>query len=129
MGDTTLLLVDDERPLLGLLKRFLERGGYNVHVAETGRQAMELIDSNAAGFGVAVLDLGLPDIPGEQILEHLMRQSPGVKVLISSGTPFGTERLPPEWQPRVAALLKPYLPQELLDAVDALSGGKPAPEA
>jgi len=115
-----ILLVDDEKPLLALLQRFLERAGYIVDTAETGTVAMEKCRISPCPYSVVVLDLKLPDMPGAELLPRLLEASPGLKVIVSSGTPFSPAALPAPLRPRVEALLKPFLPKELLEAVERL---------
>jgi DNA-binding response OmpR family regulator len=115
-----ILLVDDEKPLLELLRRFLERAGYEVDVSETGFGALEKCRSAPGRYSVAVLDLKLPDIGGAELLPELLETSPALKVLVASGTPYSPQRLPAALRPRVRALLKPFVPKELLEAIRLL---------
>ncbi|MGQ9916614.1 MAG: response regulator [Bryobacteraceae bacterium] len=115
-----ILLVDDERPLLELLRRFLERAGYQVDVSETGLGALEKCRVAPGAYTVAVLDLGLPDIAGEELLPKLLEASPALKVVVASGTPYSPQGLPSAMRPRVRALLKPFMPKELMEAIRLL---------
>lgn len=115
-----ILLVDDEKPLLELLRRFLERAGYEVDVSETGFGALQKCRSAPGTYSVAVLDLKLPDIGGAELLPKLLETSPALKVLVASGTPYSPQGLPAALRPRVRALLKPFVPKELLEAIRLL---------
>ncbi len=121
MGNLSLLLVDDEKPLLALLRKYLERNGYAVDVAETAQDALSKCRQSPCPFQIVVLDLKLPDMHGDQLLPLLLEASPSLKVLISSGTPFSNEVLPAAQRPRVSSILKPYMPAELQDAIQALA--------
>lgn len=112
-----ILLVDDERPLLELLRRYLERAGYEVDVSETGIGALEKCRAAPGAYSVAVLDLKLPDIRGEELLPKLLEASPSIQVLVASGTPYSPQGLPAALRPRVRALLKPFVPKELMEAI------------
>jgi DNA-binding response OmpR family regulator len=116
----SLLLVDDEKALLALLKRYLERQGYAVELCAEGREAVRMVAAEPGRFDIVVLDLGLPDMPGEKVLPQLLDASPQVRVLVASGTPFSAEMLPEAHRPRVATLLKPFVPRMLEDALKAL---------
>jgi len=116
-----ILLVDDEKPLLALLQRFLERAGYRVDVSETGFGALEKCRAAPCPYTVAVLDLKLPDISGAELLPLLLKAAPELKVIVSSGTPFSPAALPEAQRARVEALLKPFLPKELLAAIERLA--------
>lgn len=115
-----ILLVDDEKPLLNLLQRFLERSGYRVDTAETGMVALEKCRVRPCPYSVVVLDLKLPDISGLELLPQLLAEAPELRVVVSSGTPFHPAALPSGLRPRVEALLKPFLPKELADTIARL---------
>ncbi|MBI4889654.1 MAG: response regulator [Acidobacteria bacterium] len=121
MGNLSLLLVDDEKPLLALLRKYLERGGYAVDVAETAQDALTKCRQSPCPFHVVVLDLNLPDMPGAQLLPLLLAADARLKVLISSGTPFSSDVLPAEQRSRVSSILKPYMPAELQEAMHSLA--------
>lgn len=114
MANQSLLLVDDEKPLLALLRKFLERAGYAVETAETAQDALLKCRLTPCPFQIVVLDLNLPDMPGAELLPLLLAQSPSLRVLVSSGMPFSNEILPEAERHRVASLLKPFMPNELI---------------
>lgn len=116
----SILLVDDERPLLALLATFLQRRGYDVAPCDTGQAALDLCRENPGRFQIAVLDLKLPDLPGDEVLIRLLETSPSIRVLISSGSAWTSDHLPPEFQPRTASILKPFMPKSLIDAMNTL---------
>ncbi len=120
MLNLSLLLVDDERPLLMLLRKYLERAGHSVDVSETAQDALMKCRQAPCPFQLVVLDLKLPDMTGDRLLPLLLEASPDLRVLISSGTPFSPESLPENYRHRVGSLLKPFMPKELLDAITAL---------
>ncbi|UJX41536.1 response regulator transcription factor [Desulfovibrio sp. JY] len=65
----TILIVDDEPPIRRFLTPFLEAEGYAVIEAGLGREALSLIASHEPD--VILLDLGLPDMDGEELLRAL----------------------------------------------------------
>ncbi len=124
MANATILLVEDEPSLRGLLSRYLERQGYTVVACEQGHEAIEAFASGREQIDLAIVDLTLPDVRGETVVETLLNASPVVKVIVSSGRPYSAEALPELARPRVEAMLKPYMPQALLDVIARmLSGG------
>ncbi|MEO3859604.1 response regulator transcription factor [Acrocarpospora sp. B8E8] len=58
--------MEDEKDIRELLRRYLERAGYGVVTTGSGAEALRLID--AGGIDLAVLDLGLPDVDGTEVL-------------------------------------------------------------
>jgi len=66
MNPIRVLVVDDEPQILRFLRPALEASGYEVLHAETGREALRLAANSAPD--VIILDLGLPDIDGKEVL-------------------------------------------------------------
>ncbi len=66
---TTILLVDDDAGLLSTLSLNLRARGHDVLTADTGEGALEL--ARRTDPDVVVLDLGLPDLPGTEVLRQL----------------------------------------------------------
>jgi DNA-binding response OmpR family regulator len=116
----SILLVDDERPLLSLLAKFLERRGYRVAPCETGADALRMFSDSPSAFDLVVLDLKLPDMSGEEVLSRLLEISPSVRVLVSSGSVWTNARVPASGRARTAAILKPFPPAELVRLIESL---------
>ena len=64
MGEGTILVIEDEGPLVELLRQILERLGYRVLEAETGKEAVELARTFDGQIDLALLDIKLPDMDG-----------------------------------------------------------------
>jgi len=68
-----VLVVDDEVKILEVIKSFLESKGYAVYTAENGKQAFNIFENET--ISLVILDLMLPDIPGEEICMSLRHKS------------------------------------------------------
>lgn len=77
---TTILLIEDNTDLAYGLRNNLEIEGYEVAVASTGEQGLEL--ARAGAPDLVVLDLMLPDMDGSRVLRRLRDEGQGVPVLI-----------------------------------------------
>jgi len=112
-----ILLVDDEAQIRRLLRFTLEAAGYVVREAESGRIALGEIALRAPDL--VILDLGLPDTPGTEVLRAL-RQLCSVPVLILSV--LGNEKSKVEALDAGADdyLMKPFGGDELLARLRAL---------
>ncbi|MBW1991162.1 MAG: diguanylate cyclase [Deltaproteobacteria bacterium] len=83
MPDKRILLVDDDPDIVSVLSRFLNRQGYTVVSAASGREALERFHSQT--FPIVILDLKLPDIPGLELLPRLKEQAPDTEVILFTG--------------------------------------------
>jgi len=77
----TILVIDDEIQIRRLLRRILEEEGYRVVLAEAGREGLTQAGTHKPD--IVVLDLGLPDMDGQDVLKELRSWS-SVPVLILS---------------------------------------------
>lgn len=80
-----ILLVEDEEQVRRIMKTMLERLGYHVLEAESGRSAIEIAERFEGVISLAILDLVLPDMHGKDVYPLLMAHRKNLKVLISSG--------------------------------------------
>jgi DNA-binding response OmpR family regulator len=104
-----VLLVDDTAPLLRVLQRSLERHELDVLIAPNAAEAIALMAGAERRVDLAVLDLELPDMGGEDLARELRRASPTLRVLYTSGyvdRRDGSQLGDP-------MLRKPFVPQEL----------------
>jgi PAS domain S-box-containing protein len=85
VGTETLLLVEDDQPVRKLSRKILERAGYNVLEAESGRKALELTRHSNGGIPLVVTDLVMPDMSGTELAAELAGRHPEIRVLFMSG--------------------------------------------
>lgn len=112
------LLIDDEEALLRLLSTVLTRHGYEVTCCSRASEVREL--SSEQRFEAAVMDLGLPDVSGTELVHYLLHRHPGLPILVTSGSPFDPETLGVDNAVRVRFLPKPYLPKSLIENLEGL---------
>lgn len=113
----TVLVVEDELKLRDLLRRYLERESLTVLTAGTGADAIAL--GLGADLDAVVLDLGLPDIPGEHVAAEL-RRSGDPPILILSARASDDDRVRGLELGADDYLTKPFNPRELVLRVQAL---------
>jgi CheY-like chemotaxis protein len=114
MSSPCLLLVDDEAALAELLKKFLERLGYQVDVCTHPQVALELLEANPRRYALLITDLTLPGMNGGELVERLRRDTPDLRAIITSGYPY---------EPRAAGiefLQKPFLPKMLAETIERM---------
>ncbi|MBU1169029.1 MAG: response regulator [Proteobacteria bacterium] len=81
----TILVIDDDETLRELLGSMLKRMGYTVHVAENGKQAIQISESIEETIDIAILDLFLPDMRGDKVCPQIQTKHPGLKIIVMSG--------------------------------------------
>ncbi len=84
-GSESILLVDDEKIILNVGMELLESMGYQVLVAGSGKEAIEVFKKNQDKIDMIILDTIMPEMGGNETYEKLKEINPGIKVLLSSG--------------------------------------------
>lgn len=79
----SLLVVDDERPLLEIFVEFFEESAYELTIANSGEEAVELL--NTRSFDLVVTDLNLPGIDGLSVMSHAKAVDPDIEIIVLTG--------------------------------------------
>jgi two-component system cell cycle sensor histidine kinase/response regulator CckA len=114
----TIFVVEDEPTLRALVRKVLERGGYEVIESSSGLTALELWSTTNPHVDLLLTDMVMPDgISGLQLAEKLKAQNPSLKVIFTTG--YSSELMGKDLQIKegVNFLQKPYPPQKLLQTV------------
>jgi DNA-binding response OmpR family regulator len=126
----TVLLVEDERKLRELVRSYLERAGLAVLSTSSGAEALTL--ASEAAPDLVVLDLGLPDVPGETVAREL-RAAGSVPILMLTAKAGEEDRIAGLELGADDYVTKPFSPRELVLRVQAIlrrgapvTGGGPA---
>lgn len=91
-GTETILVVEDELPLLKLIHHILESYGYKVLECTTGKAALENWELHRKKIDLLFTDMILPDgMAGAELAEILQASKPGLKVIYTSG--YDTQKL------------------------------------
>ena len=107
-----ILVVDDDKSILRTFTRILQKSGYEIDVAETGKEAMEKAENRS--YDLALVDIRLPDMDGTDLLAKLKKQlQHAVKIMIT-GFPSLETGVKALDEGADAYLVKPVKPQELL---------------
>ncbi len=84
-GTETILLVDDEEPVLRVGAKVLNKLGYTVLEAKSGHEAVEIYKSNKNKIALVILDMIMPGMGGGKVYDLLKAINPEAKVLLCSG--------------------------------------------
>lgn len=83
-----ILVVDDDVGILRVFERILEKEGYMVETAETGKEALEKIKNEK--FNVCLIDVMLPDMDGTDLLHKMANDFETIKIIV---TGFSTKEV------------------------------------
>jgi DNA-binding response OmpR family regulator len=113
----TVLLVEDERKLRDLVRSYLERAGFSVLSTDSGAEAINV--AATAKPDLVVLDLGLPDVPGETVAREVQASSP-VPILMLTARSGEQDRIAGLELGADDYVTKPFSPRELVLRVQAI---------
>jgi len=122
---STVLVVEDERKLRDLVRSYLERAGFAVLSTGSGAEAIAM--AATASPDLVVLDLGLPDVPGETVARELRASSRATPILMLTAKSAEEDRIRGLELGADDYVTKPFSPRELVLRVQAiLRRGGPA---
>jgi CheY-like chemotaxis protein len=84
-GQETLLLVDDDVPVLRTTKEHLKELGYTLHTAKNGPEALGIYQDRWKEIDLVILDPVMPGMDGATVFDALKEINPKVKCLLSTG--------------------------------------------
>jgi CheY-like chemotaxis protein len=118
----TILLVEDDPVVRHVVRLLLELEGDSVVEAKDGDDALTVLDGYHGELDLLVTDVMMPGLSGAEVCDRVREGRPGLPTLFISGfypeAVFPDQRLPEG----SAFLAKPFMPEELIEAVDGLLG-------
>lgn len=109
-----ILVVEDEFLVRLFAVDALEDAGFRVLQAGSAAEAMQLL-RGATDVRAALLDMGLPDRPGDELAAEIQALRPDLPIVICSGRSGRELRERFTGNPRISVLVKPYTAPLLLD--------------
>jgi two-component system, OmpR family, response regulator len=114
-----VLVVDDEESLTDLLTLALEYEGWAVRSAGSGAEALRLVDEFAPH--AMILDMGLPDFPGVEVVRRLRATASALPVLFLTARDDLDDRAAGLTAGAQGYLTKPFSLDEVIDGIRALT--------
>lgn len=116
----TILVVDDEEPILDVLDEVLTDMGLDVITASNGYQAIEIFKMRQAEIDLVLLDAKMPYIDGVETLTLMRELNPNTRALLSSG--YSEQHLSAtiQWDKQTDFIQKPYEIDKLLEKIESL---------
>ena len=84
-GTGKILLVDDEKAIISMEKRMLERLGYQVASHTSSLEALEIFRENPDKFDLVITDMAMPNMSGDQLSVEMTKIRPDIPVLLCTG--------------------------------------------
>ena len=123
----TVLLVDDELPVIKIVTRMLAPIGCEILTATSGADALELYGTRGQPIDLLLTDLHMPKMNGRVLAETLRTIQPGLKVLYLTGRCDELFGASTELGPFEAFIEKPVTPAAICEAVSLHLFGTLAP--
>lgn len=108
----TILIVDDDKSIIRTFTRILQKNGYKIDTAETGKEAIE--KAGKKHYDLALVDIRLPDMDGTKLLAKIKNQLRNTIKIMITGFPSIESGVKALDEGAEAYLVKPVKPEELL---------------
>ncbi|PYL48932.1 MAG: hypothetical protein DMF40_03350 [Verrucomicrobia bacterium] len=119
----SILVVDDEPMALQLLHSVLTDAGYDVAVAQSGFEGVDLFRRGGPSYDLVLTDLSMPLMDGEETFQRLRQIAPAAKVVLMAGF-VDNSRLERMMSNGLSGFVgKPFAPVEILAVVTSLLSG------
>jgi two-component system response regulator HydG len=115
-ADRAILVVDDDKSILRTFARILQKNSYKIDVAETGKEAIEKVDSRH--YDLVLVDIRLPDMDGTDLLVKMKKPLQSTIKIVITGFPSLESGVKALDEGADAYLVKPVRPEELLMLIE-----------
>jgi PAS domain S-box-containing protein len=115
-----ILLIEDEPLIQMLATEYLEEAGFKVDVAGSANEAMNKLGLIPGGVDAIIVDLGLPDRKGDELVKEIRAANPSLAVVLATGQAAQDVREAFKGEQTIAFVTKPYLAADLIGALRSL---------
>jgi len=112
------LLVEDELLVAMAATEVLDELGFPVLEAASAARALELAQAHRGAIAFAMVDLGLPDLPGEDLIRRLRALYPALPIIVATGKGPGSIDASIRSLQNLAIMTKPYDYEDLRVAIE-----------
>lgn len=115
----SVLIADDDKSSLTLLRHIVTREGAVVYTANSGNEVLEVFRQNK-GIKLVLLDINMPDKDGYQVMKELKREAKDIKIVFQTALAMADERQVIQNSGCDACLFKPINQKELIETLNRL---------
>ena len=120
----TILVVDDESPILDIACDILDQYGYATLTAENGEDALQIYKRERDRIDLVILDIGMPGMGGYQCFKELQKIDPAIKIIITTGY-YASKRIGEMLEAGAAGFIgKPYRLVDMVKKVRDILGDR-----
>ena len=111
---STVLVIDDEKGILQIIRQVLTKFGHNVETAADGQEGIRKFDDGS--FDIVITDIRMPGIDGNGVVKHIRNsEKQSIPVIAISGTPWLMENNAFDM-----VLAKPFPLKKLVESIGSL---------
>lgn len=81
-----ILYVDDEKPILEMIRMSLERMGHGVLTLDDPREAIDVFKADPYRFDLVITDQSMPEMNGDRLVKKLLEIRPDIPIIMCTGT-------------------------------------------
>jgi CheY-like chemotaxis protein len=122
-GAETILVVDDDEAVRGVLARLLREAGYSVLVVPDGREALRTLERFTGEVHLVLTDVVMPQMGGRELAAELKKVRPGLPVVFMSAYTDEAVRGARRVEPGARWIRKPFRESDVLEKVRATLDG------
>lgn len=112
---SSILIIDDDKNILKIISKLLEKTGYTVTTAETGQEALNKIKNQ--NYNVALIDVKLQDVNGLNLLNQIHKIAPNMVKIVLTGHPSDEDKTIALERGANEYLTKPVKPEKLIEVI------------
>lgn len=116
---TTILVVDDDDLIRDCITESLRLQGFTALAAPNGRVALDIVDMLGPAIDVALVDIRMPDLDGEQTLREIRARVPSMRGILTGGHSAGQISSKQVERGEVCYVQKPYTAAKLIETIQA----------
>ena len=120
-SNNDVLVVDDEEGIRSILEKHLVSAGFNVHLAESGEEALITLDTMGDSLCLVILDITMPGLSGVQTWGKIRENYSELPIIMSSGHPEEALHKLDGWNTDYDSFIqKPYRRKLLIESIEVL---------